>query len=134
MRRALTMLLCAYLLLWVPIGLANEIFATLPSLGMRGAPALAELAVHAAAAVLAAAAGWMLLVYAPAAQQIAQVAVAAQAALAVQSLHWTVLPRQTAPGARLPLTVLAIAHALFWVAVLRRTRMDRDLPERHGPR
>ena len=59
-RRLLTVLLCGYLLLWIPLGIANEVLITLPSLDMRGAPALAELAFHLVVGILCATAGWML--------------------------------------------------------------------------
>ena len=122
MRRGWTLLLGAYLLLWVPITFANEIFAAGPSLGMRGAPALVELAVHGVVTVLCAAAGWMLLAAAPAALPVASGAVAAAALVSIQSLVWTRLPRQTAPGERVPLVLLILAHAIFWLVMLARAR------------
>jgi hypothetical protein len=120
MHRALTLLLCAYLLVAVPAGFASELFSTWPSLGMRGAPAVLELGLHAVGAVICATAGYLLLTRAPAAWTAGMVAVVADAAESLQSLYWTSLPRQTAPGERVPLTIFVAALALFWLWVLRR--------------
>ena len=119
MPRAWTLLLCAYLLLWVPIGFAYELFVTLPSIARRGPAAFAELAVHGAGAAICAAGGWTLLVRSPAAASAAAGAVIVGALLSIQPLFWTVLPRQVAPGERVPLTALAIAHAVFWLVMIR---------------
>jgi hypothetical protein len=125
MPRALALLLAAYLLIWIPLQFAREFFLTLPSLGWRGAPAIAELAVHAAVAMVCAAAGRMLLVRAPAALGAAAVAVTAGALVSLQSLLWTHLPRNVAPGEAGPLSLVVVAHALFWLAVIRRASRHR---------
>lgn len=118
MRRGWALLLCAYLLWWVPLDFANELLATIPSLPMRGAPALVELIVHGAVAMLCATAGWMLWVRGPAASAFAAVAVAAAGLVSLQSLFLTVLPRDTAPGERLPLFLLTCAHVTFWLLMI----------------
>jgi hypothetical protein len=120
MHRGWALLLCVYLLGWVPLNFANELFGSVGSLDMRGWPGAIELALHALVAMICAAAGWSTWTQAPAARTLAIVAVAASAVAAVQSLYWTVLPRNLAPGDRLPLAALAIAHAAFWLVMLSR--------------
>lgn len=122
MTRGLTLLLCAYLLAWIPAGFAVELFASAPTLGMRGAAAILELAVHAAVAMLCATAGYMLLIRAPSARAVAATAVIAAALVAIQSIYWTVLPRQLAPGEALPLVALVCATAGLWLLILRASR------------
>jgi hypothetical protein len=118
MHRASALLLCAYLLAWVPAGFAGEVLSTIPSLPMRGAPAIVELTLHGAAAMTSATAGYMLLIGAPAAVTMARAAIAANALISMQSLYWTVLPRHIAPGDRLPLLAVACAGAAFWLFLL----------------
>jgi hypothetical protein len=119
MHRGWTLLLSLYLLAWVPLNYAVELLGVLPSLGVRGLPALVEIGVHGAAAAVSAAAGWMLWVRSPAAFSFAAVAVAANGIAAIQSLYWSALPRQTAPGERLPLAMLTLAVTAFWLLFLR---------------
>ena len=123
MRRVWELLLCAYLLLWVPLSLAGEILGALPLLHIRGAPAVLELGAHTAVAALCATAGWMVFDRSPAAAGAATLAVIAAAAVSVQSLLWTALPQQTAPGQHLPLAVAALAHAAFWLMLIRFGRL-----------
>ncbi len=107
--------LAIFLFLWEPLRVGGELTQTLPTMGMRGWPAAIELAGHAAVAVLAASSGWALwngFAHAPA---LAIVALSLSAVVSVQSLYWTWLPRQTPPGAQLPLAALAVAHAGAWV-------------------
>jgi len=120
--RPLAFLLSGYLLVWVPLGFAIELLSAFPSLARRGPLALAEVSSHGVAAALSAVAGWMGIVRSPAAGSTAAVAVVVNAAITVQSLFWTMLPRQVAPGERLPLTLLACAHAVFWLVMLHRWR------------
>lgn len=127
MRRVWVLLLCAYLLGWVPLNFANELFATVPSLQMRGAPAVIELAVHGISAMLCATAGWMLWAGAPAGLTLAATAVTAAGLVFLQSLFLTVLPRNTAPGERLPLALVTCAHTAVWLTILARAaRRDRS--------
>ncbi len=127
MRRVWVLLLCAYLLGWVPLNFANELFATVPSLQMRGAPAIIELALHGMAAMLCATAGWMLWVGAPAGLTLAAAAVTAAGLVSLQSLFFTVLPRNTAPGERIPLALVTCAHTAFWLAIIvRAARRERS--------
>jgi hypothetical protein len=116
--RGWALLLSAYLLLWIPLGFAQELFVSLPSVGRRGPLAVAELALHGIVAMAAGAAGWMVQARAPAAAAAAAAAVVAAALISLQSLFWSMLPRQVAPGARGPLAVIACAHALFWLAMI----------------
>jgi hypothetical protein len=115
------LLLRIYLFALIPANFALESMKTLPSLELRGAPAIAELIVHGVAAALAAAAGWMIYVRNPAAPSIALVAVIANAITTLQTIFWSFLPHDIAPGRALPLAALTILHAVAWSAYLRRS-------------
>jgi len=127
MARGWLLILCAYLALWQPMSFASEVTATLPTLGMRGPAGVLELVAHAAVAAIAVAAGWGLRVGNPGAPRMAEIAVVLCAAAAVQSLYWTRLPHDVMPGDRLPLAVLAMAHATGWIMYLRKSRRVRSL-------
>lgn len=118
MRRALALLAGAWLLCWIPFTFATELFASAPSLHMRGWPALMELVVHAAVALLCATAGWMLWTRAPAGFAVAVAGIVSVAGIRIQSLFWTALPRNHAPGDRLPLAAVAAAAAVFWLVLV----------------
>jgi hypothetical protein len=124
--RSWVLLLCAYLLGWVPITFAFELFSVMSSIGRRGPVAVAELSAHALAAIVCASAGWMLLVRAPVAFAAATVAIVIGALVSLQSLYWTMLPRNTAPSDRLTLAALVCSHALFWLAVIGWYARGRD--------
>jgi hypothetical protein len=126
MSRPAGLILSAYLLVWVPVRFAAELLSTLPSLGMRGAIAIMELGAHAIVAMFSvAAAGRMFTSGSPGAFTAASTAVVAAGVVAIQSLFWTVLPRDVAPGTRLPLTAMTIAVTASLLIVIRRAR-------RHG--
>jgi len=120
MPRGWALLLCTYLLGFVPIAFATELFSTLASIGMRGTVGIAELSLHALSAIFCAVAGWMLLVRAPPGPAAAGSAIIVSSIVSIQSLFWTVLPRNVAPGERLPLTAITCGHAVFWLVVLSR--------------
>ena len=119
-RRILAQLLSSYLLIWAPGTFAMEVLATLPSIGMRGPPGWLELTVHGAVAVFCAVAGRMLRLGSPSAPAAAAVAVGIRAVVSLQSLFWTVLPRDLAPGMQLPMALLTCGSAVFWLIVIRR--------------
>jgi hypothetical protein len=121
-RRIASQLLSSYLLIWVPGTFAVELLTALPSLGMRGAPAWIELGIHGAVAILCAVGGRMIRVRAPSAWRLAASGIVARAAVSMQSLFWTVLPRDVAPGTRTPLALLACVNAILWLSVLFWTR------------
>ena len=121
------LLLCGYLGLWQPLTLAAEVSATLGTLGMRGPAGVAELSAHAAVSAFAVAAGWGLWVGNPKAPVFAEIGLVACALASVQSLYWTRLPLNTMPGDRLPLAIVAIAHAAGWITYLRKSRRVRSL-------
>jgi hypothetical protein len=121
------LLLCAYLGVWRPMTMASEVSATLGSLGMRGPAGVSELSVHAAVTAFAVAAGWGLWIGNPKAPVFAEMALVACALASVQSLYWTRLPSDTMPGDRLPLAIVAIAHAAGWMSYLRKSRRVRAL-------
>jgi hypothetical protein len=122
MRRALALLTGTWLLCWIPFTFATELLASMPSLHMRGSPAVIELGVHAAVAMLCATAGWMLWTRAPAGFAAAVAGIVSVAAIRIQSLFWTALPRNHAPGDRLPLAAVAAAAAVFWLALVSAAR------------
>ena len=117
--RILRQLLSSYLLIWAPGTLAMEALTVMPSIGVRGPAAWVELAVHGIVAMVCAAGGRMLRIESPAGPAVAAVGVAARAVISLQSLFWTVLPRDVAPGTRLPLALLTCANAVFWLIVIR---------------
>jgi len=121
-RRILEQLLSSYLLIWVPGTFALELLSTLPTIGMRGPRAWLELAVHAAVAMFCAVAGRMLRIGNASAPAAAALAVGLRALVSLQSLFWTMLPRDVAPGTQLPLTLLTCANGVFWLLVIRRIR------------
>jgi hypothetical protein len=118
MHRGLVLLLCAYLMVWVPLTFAAELFGTLPSLPMRGMPAVLELSLHATVALFSVIGGWMVWIRSQAALPMASAAVVVSSAAALQSLFWTTLPRNIAPGEKLPFAALVIVHAAIWLALI----------------
>ncbi len=120
------LLLCGYLAVWQPVTFATEVTATLGSLAMRGPAGVVELSAHAVVAAFAFASGWGLWTGNPNAPALAQIALAACAAAAVQSIYWTWLPHDIMPGDRLPLAVVSVAHAAGWIVYLRRSRRVRS--------
>jgi hypothetical protein len=117
-RRSLALLLSAYLLAWIPLGFAIELFSSASSLDMRGGPAVIELTVHGIVGVLCATAGYTCVIRSPSAAPLAAAAVIAAGGIAIQSLYWTALPRQVAPGERPALVVAACVTAVFWLSVV----------------
>lgn len=111
--------LALFLFVWEPMRVANEVTQSLPTMGMRGAAAVVELLAHAAVAAIAVAAAWALWNGADHGPFLGTLAIVLSAATSVQSLHWSRLPQQTPPGAQLPFSVLASAHAAAWVVYLR---------------
>jgi len=127
MPRGWLLLLCVMLLLWRPLDFATELAAALPSLGMRGAVGAIELLAHGGVAALSVAAVRALGAAVPAGPRLATAALIASAVATVQSLYWSVLPHQTMPGDRLPLAILAVAHAAAWLVYLNRSRRVREI-------
>lgn len=118
-RRIAAQLLSSYLLVWIPGTFAVELLGTLPSMGMRGAPAWIELIVHGAVAMFCALAGRMLRMETPAAPAAAAIGVAARTGVQLQSLLWTALPRDIAPGTQLPRALFAIGTAIVCLFLIR---------------
>jgi hypothetical protein len=114
-------LLCFILFVWAPWSFSIELGESLLSLGMRGPLAILELVAHFAVTAVSVAAGWSLWHRRPHGPMLARVAVVGLAIVAVQSLYWSVLPRQTPPGSELPLAALATAHAALWLLYLHRS-------------
>jgi hypothetical protein len=118
MRRALALLLSAYLSLWVPLNFAIEALTTMPSLGTRGPLAFAELAMHGIVALLCAIAGRMVWNHAPSARPLAAAAIVGNGIVALQSIFATVLPRDIAPGNQIPLAALAATVAIVCLVMI----------------
>ena len=125
-RRVAAQLLSSYLLVWVPGMFAIELLSTLPSMGMRGVVAWLELAVHGTVAALCAVAGRMIRLGTPAASTLAVAGIIARAVVAIQSLFWTRLPTDVAPGTRGVFTALACVNAAVWLGVVVWTRGSRQ--------
>jgi hypothetical protein len=120
-------LLWLILLVWYPLNFAVELLTVLPSIGMRGLPAVVELLAHGLVAATCVAAGlslWSGTAHGPALARIALVAVAL---IAVQSSYWSALPSQTMPGDRLPLAALAVVHAGLWLIYLHRSARIKSI-------
>jgi hypothetical protein len=127
-RNIFTQLLSSYLLIWAPATFAVDFLRTLPSIGVRGPGAWIELAVHGIVAMTCAAGGRMLRIGTPAGPAVAAAGVAARAVIGVQSLFWTALPRDVAPGTHLPIALLTCANAVLWLMVIR--SISRSGPDR----
>ena len=125
MRPRLLLVLCAYLVVWVPFNAAAVASASLPSLAGRGASAPLELAVHLLSAVLCVGAGWMLWGRNPAGISLAVVALSLNAVVTVQALHVSALPRDVPPGTAGPLAAGVILFTVGWLLYLRRSRRLR---------
>jgi Protein of unknown function (DUF2569) len=125
MPRGWLLLLCAFLFVWEPLRFAGDLTGSLGTIGMRGAPVVIELVAHGAIAAISVAAAWGLWIRNPRSPTLASMAMAASAAATIQSLNWSRLPANALPGERLPLSILAVAHAAGWIAYLRRSRRVR---------
>ena len=121
-RRVLLRLLSLVLLVWYPSSFAAEAAAAIPTMAMRGVAGWFELCGHGVVTAFAAAAGWSLWIGGPHALPLASAALIATAVTGVQSLYWTVLPRQTSPGDKLPFALVVVVHAGAWLTLLRRIR------------
>ena len=119
-------LLSAYLLVWVPLNFAALAILSFSSLDDRGVPAVAEFALHGAAAVLCAVAGWMLRVGNAAGRRVSVAALLVNAGATLQALYSSALPRDVQPGLALPLAMVTVVHALVWLAYLKRSRRLRE--------
>lgn len=121
------LLLAAILMIWHPQRFAAEIAATLPTIGVRGPIAIAELLLHGAVAAFSAAAGFALWTARPHGPALAAAALVAGAAISVQSLYLSILPNQTMPGDEVPITLFIIAHAGAWLVYLWRSQRMRQM-------
>ncbi len=129
MPRGWLLLLCVILLVWQPLSFAVEAASTLPTVGMRGAPAVIEMAAHGVVAAISFAAGWALWQASPAGPRLAAAALVAGAVTGVQSLYWSVLPSNVFPGDRLPLASVIVLHSCAWLAYLRRSKRVKRMIE-----
>ena len=129
MPRGWLRVLCVFLFVWEPLRVATEFSGSIGTIGMRGAAGVAELGVHAAIAAIAVAAAWGLWIRNPHSPTLASIALGASAAATIQTLYWSRLPGNAVPGEKLPLSILAIAHAAGWITYLRRSRRVRAVYE-----
>jgi hypothetical protein len=114
--------LCGYLLAWVPLNFVALASQSLPSLADRGPWAFAEIGVGTVAAALCAGAGWMLWSRNPGGRPLALIALVVNLGVSIQGLFVSALPRNVSPGLAPVLTLLATAHALAWMLYLNRSR------------
>jgi hypothetical protein len=119
-------LLTAYLLVWVPVNFAALALQSFSSLDDRGLAAIVEFTLHGATAVLCAVAGRMLRVRNAAGRRLAVGALLVNAAVTIQALYSSALPRDVQPGLALPLATVTAVHALAWLAYLYRSRRLRQ--------
>jgi hypothetical protein len=119
------LLLCAYLLVWVPVNFSALAIRSLPSIGDRGGAAAIELSAHAAATALCAAAGWMLKGGNAAGVALGYAALVVNAAVTIQALFVSALPRDVAPGAAWPFALVTVAHTVIWALYISRSRRLR---------
>lgn len=117
-------LLAAFLFFWEPLHFAAEALGVLPTIAYRGPLAVLELSVHGAIAAFSAAAGFALFNGAPDGRPLAILAVVAVAARTIQSVYWSVLPNNSAPGTEPVYLIAAVVLAIVAVAVIRRVRSD----------
>ena len=68
---------------------------------------------------------WGVWIRHPRAPVVASLALAASAVMTVQSVYWSYLPGDAAPGQQLPRAAAAIAHAAGWMTYLLRSRRVR---------
>jgi hypothetical protein len=129
MPRGWLLLLCIILLGWQPLSFAVEAASALPTLGIRGAPAVIEIAAHGIVAALSFAAGWALWQASPAGPRLAGAALVACAVAGVQSLYVSALPSNVFPGDRLPLASVIVLHSAAWIVYLRRSKRVRQMVE-----
>lgn len=127
MVRGWLLLLCGYLAVWQPLTFAAEATGAIETLPMRGPVAVIELLAHGGITAFAVAAAWALWIGNPNAPAMAEVAVGCCAVVVVQSLSWSLLPHDIAPGDRLPIALAAITHATGWIVYLRKSRRVRSL-------
>jgi hypothetical protein len=114
----LFLVLCAYLLVWVPLNFALLAERSLPSLRVRGAAATFELLAHGMVALLCIVAGRMLWTGKRAGRWFATVALPANAAASIQSLHASALPHDVPPALVKPLMAVAVVNASLWLTYL----------------
>ena len=111
------------LLVLEPLHFAVEGLTVLSTIPYRGPAAALELVLHGLVAALCAAGGLALWNAAPAARAIATAAIVASLVRVVQSLYWSVLPNNTAPGDE-PLVAFTagVAGGIALLLVQRRRR------------
>ena len=125
--RGWLIVLCGYLGLWQPLTFAAEVTGAWGSLAMRGPIAVIELVAHGCVTAFAVATAWGLWIGNANAPKAAGVAVGWCALEVLQSLSWSRLPHNVAPGDRLPIALAAMTHATGWIVYLRKSRRVRSL-------
>ena len=113
----MTKIIGVLLLLWEPLNFALEALAVLPTIQYRGVLPAVELGAHGAVAAWCAAAGTALLNDRSFARRLALTAIGVAALRSLQSLYWSVLPHNSAPGDETFATaaVLVIAAIMVWL-------------------
>ena len=114
-------LLCAYRMVWIPFSFSVLAQRSLTSLDSRGLAAGVEFAVNALTAIVCATAGFMLWVRNPAGAWWGRAALVLVAAVTIQAVTASTLPRDLAPGLAVPVVVVTLAHAGAWIAYISRS-------------
>ena len=119
------LVLCAYLLAWVPVNFALLATRSLPSLETRGSAALIELSADAMVTMVCVVAGRVLWVRHAAGRPLAVGALLLSAAASVQSVCGSALPHDIPPGFTGPLMIAAVANAAAWTTYLYQSKRVR---------
>ena len=125
--RGWLIVLVGYLAVWQLLTYAAEVTVAMGTLSMRGPIAVIELGVHGCITAFAVAAAWGLWIGNPNAPAMAEAAVVCCALEVLQSLTFSRLPHDIAPGDRLPIALVTITHATGWIVYLRKSRRVRSL-------
>ena len=117
--------LCAYLLVWVPVNFALLATRSLPSLETRGSAAVIELSAHAMVTMVCVVAGRVLWGRHAAGRPLAAGALLLSAAASVQSVYGSALPHDIPPGSTAPLMIGAAVNAAAWTTYLYQSKRVR---------
>ena len=113
--------LIAIVLMLEPLRFAFEALGVIPTVPYRGTVAALELLAHGAVAAIAAAGAMALTNGAANARRVATLAVILAVCRVLQSLYFSVLPQNTAPGEHIYTAVVALVVGLLMVIAIRRS-------------
>ena len=119
-------LLCALLVIWQPLALATALSSVLPSIGVRGLPAIAILAIRLAVAALGVGAGMALLQRRDGALVLTKVSLTATAFTDLFVLYTPYFPSNRVPGDEPLHAAVIIGTFTVWMTYLLRSRRVRN--------